>query len=82
MLPAVTDAEAVRSFVRREFLFDDQATLGDDDVLFPDVMDSLGIMELVDFLERECGVKIGEDDLGVDNFRTIRAITGLVDRKR
>jgi acyl carrier protein len=77
----VLDIEAVRSFVRREFLFDADAQLADDDPLFPDVIDSLGVMELVDFIEREYRITVEEDELLVDNFRSLSAIASLVDRK-
>ena len=50
--------------------------------LFPDVIDSLGVMEVVAFVEEKYGVEIDEDDLLVDNFRSLEAIGSLVDRKR
>jgi acyl carrier protein len=77
----MADIEPVRSFIRREFLFDSDAKLGDDDPLFPDVIDSLGVMELVDFIEREYSITIEEAELLVDNFRSLAAISSLVDRK-
>jgi acyl carrier protein len=78
----MADTDALRDFIRRQFLFDDSAQLGDDDPLFPDVIDSLGVMEVVDFVEERFGVDIGEDDLLADNFRSLTAIASLVDRKR
>ena len=44
--------------------------------------DSLGGMEVVDFVEEKYGVSIEEDDLLADNFRSLTAIASLVDRKR
>jgi acyl carrier protein len=76
----MADPEPLRDFIRRQFLFDEGAQLGDDDPLFPDVIDSLGVMEVVDFVEERYGVSIGEDDLLADNFRSLAAITALVDR--
>jgi acyl carrier protein len=77
----MADIEPVRTFVRREFLFSADAPLADDDALFPDVIDSLGVMEVVDFIEQQYGIAIDEDELLVDNFRTLQAISSLVDRK-
>jgi acyl carrier protein len=74
--------EPVRTFVRRQFLFDGDAPLADDDPLFPDVIDSLGVMELVTFIEEEYGITVDEDELLVDNFRSLNAIGSLVARKR
>ena len=78
----MADTDALRDFIRRQFLFDESAQLGDDDPLFPDVIDSLGVMEVVDFVEEKYGVGIEEDDLLADNFRSLTAIASLVDRKR
>jgi acyl carrier protein len=77
----MADIEPVRTFVRREFLFSADAPLADDAALFPDVIDSLGVMEVVDFIEQHYGIAIDEDELLVDNFRTLQAISALVDRK-
>ncbi len=78
----MADLEPVRSFVRKEFLFDADASVGDADPLMPDVIDSLGVMEVVSFIEEHYGVEVAEDELLVDNFRTFEAIGGLIDRKQ
>ena len=78
----MADTAPLREFIRRQFLFDEGAQLGDEDPLFPDVIDSLGVMEVVDFVEEKYEVSIDEDDLLADNFRSLEAIASLVDRKR
>ncbi|MDQ3933903.1 MAG: acyl carrier protein [Actinomycetota bacterium] len=77
----MADTEPLRAFIRRQFLFDESAPLGDDDPLFPDVIDSLGVMEVVDFVEQQYGVSVEEEDLLADNFQTLTAIAALVDRR-
>jgi acyl carrier protein len=76
----MADIEPLRAFIRKQFLFDEQAQLGDEDPLFPDVIDSLGVMEVVDFVEERYKVDIGEDDLLADNFRSLKAIDSLIER--
>jgi acyl carrier protein len=78
----MADIEPLRDFIRRQFLFDEGASLGDGDPLFPEVIDSLGVMEVVAFLEEKYDVSIEEDDLLADNFRSLDAMSGLVDRKQ
>jgi acyl carrier protein len=77
----VPDTEPLHKFIRREFLYDDNAALTDDQPLFPDVIDSLDIMTLVDFLEETYGIELDVDELTADNFGTVRAVTELVGRK-
>ena len=78
----MADIEPLRTFIRKQFLFNEEAELGDTDALFPDVIDSLGVMEVVDFVETTYGVEISEDELLADNFRSLEAISALVDRNR
>lgn len=46
------------------------------------IIDSLGIMKLVEFVENTFSVKIGDDDLIPENFETLDDVTKLVDAKR
>lgn len=78
----MVDIEPLRRFIRQQFLFDKEAALADDQALFPDVIDSLGVMELADFVEATYSVQIGEDELLADNFSSLAAIAALVERKR
>jgi acyl carrier protein len=54
----------------------------DDDLLAGDVIDSLGISELITFLESEYRITVDDSDLDPENFRTLRKIVALVDSKR
>ena len=53
-----------------------------DSLIDTGVIDSLGIMKLVQFIERELRVSIGDDELLPENFDTITAIERLLDAKR
>jgi len=54
----------------------------DSDMLAGGVIDSLGITELIGFLEREYGIKVEDDDIDAENFRSIQSIVAFVERKR
>jgi acyl carrier protein len=45
------------------------------------VIDSLGMMNLISLLEGEFGIDIDDGDVVPSNFRTIRDIAGLVESK-
>ncbi len=45
------------------------------------VIDSLGMMNLISLLEGEFGVDIDDGDVVPSNFRTIKDIAGLVESK-
>jgi acyl carrier protein len=73
---------SVHQFIRKNFLFDDKATLGDDQSLLGSgVVDSTGILELISFLEDTCSVKFNDSELVADNFDTINRIATFVTGK-
>ena len=54
----------------------------DDDNLFEmGYVNSLLAMEMVLFVESEFSIKIGNEDLNLDNFKSVNAIAQLIDRK-
>jgi methoxymalonate biosynthesis acyl carrier protein len=77
----VVDTEPMRGFIRQRILFDDNAELSDDQEIFPGIVDSLGVLDLAEFVEKTYGVKIEDDELLVDNFHSLAAIAALVERK-
>ncbi len=69
----------VHQFIRKNFLFDDTAQLGDDQSLLGSgVVDSTGILELISFLEETCRVKFEDSDLVADNFDSINKISAFI----
>ena len=75
-------ADRIKDFIKQEILFEDaNATLDDDTPLLAGIMDSLGLMQLVVFLEEEFDVEIDDADMTADHFRTISDIQELVNEK-
>ena len=69
----------------REFLgqFFRQHDLKDDEDIFATgFVNSLFVMQLVLFVEKDLGVAVSDEDLEFDNFRSIDAIAAFVARKR
>ena len=72
----------IRDFITTEIMFEDSAaSLTDEMPLLGSVMDSLGLMQLIAFLEEEFSVEIDDADVTVDNFRTVGDIERLVTAK-
>jgi methoxymalonate biosynthesis acyl carrier protein len=53
----------------------------DDDIFSLGFVNSLFAMQLVMFVEKEFKLKVHDDDLLIDNFRTVNAVMELVQRK-
>ncbi|MDQ3974583.1 MAG: acyl carrier protein [Actinomycetota bacterium] len=54
---------------------------GDYPLIDNDVLDSMGIFQVVTFVEDEYGIEVDDEDLVPDNFATLDAIARLVDGK-
>ena len=56
--------------------------LGDEDDIFKlGFVTSMFALQLVTFLEREFKISIENEDLELDNFRSVRALSSMVSRK-
>jgi methoxymalonate biosynthesis acyl carrier protein len=54
----------------------------DEDIFALGFVNSLFAMQLVTFVEKEFEISIENEDLDLDNFRTINTLTGLIERKK
>ena len=74
---------ALRAQIVEDLFFGDEETeiAGDAD-LFELGVDSLGINRLVVFIERRFRVRIGDDEIVAENFRTLEALVTLVQKAR
>jgi methoxymalonate biosynthesis acyl carrier protein len=53
----------------------------DEDIFASGLVNSLFAMQLVLFLEKDFSIKVENEDLDYDNFRTLNAIVAFIDRK-
>jgi acyl carrier protein len=72
----------IREFISGELMFEDKtAALTEDTPLLGGVIDSLGLMQLISFIEEEFDVAIDDAEVTTDNFRTVADIEQLVAQK-
>ena len=75
--------DAIREYIIQEMLKGKSISeLWDDDQLVESgIIDSLGIMSLLSFVEEKFAIQIQGEDLIPDNFESINSIAALVDRQ-
>ena len=72
----------IREFIEREILVDAGiASVEVDTPLLRGLIDSLGLMQLVLFLEEDFGITIDDTEVVPDHFRTVGTISRLVELK-
>lgn len=76
--------EQLRGFILENYLFtDDQSALEDDDsFLDKGIIDSTGILELIDFMEENFKVKVEDDEMIPDNLDSINNIVQFMSAKK
>lgn len=74
----------VRQFLEENFLYmRPDFVLGDDDRLLErGIIDSMGVAEMVTFIEDEFGIKTSDEDISEANLGSLRAIGRFVAQKR
>jgi acyl carrier protein len=70
----------VRAFIEQEFLYmRPGVVLGDDDSLLrTGVLDSMGVLEVMQFLDDTFGVSPADDEITESNLGSLRAISRFV----
>ena len=73
----------IRDFLIENFLFGDSAPLTDDVMSLLDngIMDSVGVMELVGFLEGDMGLEIEDAELVPENLDSVDNLVAFVTKK-
>lgn len=69
----------------RDFLakyFKDYDLKDDEDIFSLGFVNSLFAMQIVLFVEQQMGISVSNDELELDNFRTINAMTNLIMSKK
>jgi acyl carrier protein len=78
----VTILDRVRSFVTTNFYVPDPASLKDDASLIDaGIVDSTGVMEIVQFMESELGLKVADAEIVPENVDSISRIVAFAERK-
>ena len=65
----------LRSFISQRVTY---AVADNDSLIETGQFDSIGILELVAFIEKEFGVRFEDEDISSENFASIQSVAGLV----
>jgi len=82
-MPADATVARIRDFILNQFPLARKRGIGDGDPLLGHgILDSLGILEVVGFVEREFGITVADEELLPESFESIASIARFVDGKR
>lgn len=76
--------QAIRDFIAQNFLFSDKGFTYSDEASFLEegIIDSLGIIELVAFVEKTFAISVADSDLLPTNFDSVSKLSSFVTSKQ
>jgi len=81
-LSDATTSDVIRKFILQQFPLAREKSIGNDDSLLHDgLIDSMGTLDVVMFLEERYQLVLEDDDLVMENFATISTLTRLVESR-
>jgi acyl carrier protein len=73
--------EQIRNFVCKT-TFSDPLKIKDSTLLFDEgIFDSMGLLNLISFIEQDFSIKVADSELDASNFGSIDAIASFLERK-
>jgi acyl carrier protein len=75
-------ASVLRKFLLERFPLARRRNISDEeDLLEKGIIDSLGVLEIVNFLQQEFSLVVEDDDLTPENFKSVVSIAAFVERR-
>lgn len=80
----MTLEQSLKAFIEENLLRDqtNKTVTYEEELVERGVIDSMGLMNLIAFLEERAGVRVPDDEVMLENFATINDIVKTVDRLR
>ena len=72
--------EKILNWIKEELFWDGDVDL-DISLLDQGIIDSLGVLNLVEFLEKEFNIKIGDDEVTPENLGSINLMVKFIEKK-
>lgn len=67
------------TFIQSELLNDQQSITAEEDLLISGLVDSIGVMRLVGFIEKNLEITIPPKDVTLENFGNVNTIVSYLD---
>jgi acyl carrier protein len=76
--------QQIKTYIAENFMFSSNGFELDEDESFLDagVVDSLGVLELVTFVEETFGVQVSDEEIVPDNFDSVNNLAAYIGRKQ
>ena len=74
--------ERLARYIATDLLNQQDLVIGEDEELLTSgLLDSLSVMSLIHFIEEDLGIQVPAEDVVIENFASLRAIDGYLERR-
>jgi len=73
--------QEIRAFIVASFLSGNGERLRDDDLLLGEVIDSTGVLELVNFIQERFAMTVDDEDVNPENLASVNSLVSYVAKK-
>lgn len=73
--------EKIRHFIIKSSYVSEETVKDDTLIFMQGILDSMGFINLINFLEESFSLKVNDNDLVETNFESVNAIAGFVTKK-
>lgn len=73
--------EALKKFIKETFMFGEGELNCDTPLFESGIIDSMGFIKLLAFLEKNCGISLDMSEITMENFKTIDGICEKISLK-
>ena len=75
--------DRLRCYIARDLMDADEESLSDDaDLLNDNLIDSIGVMSLMTFIEDEFDIHVPPEDVTIEHFSSVNTIHAYLERRR
>ncbi len=73
--------EKIRNFILENFMFGEKSLKDNDQLFESGIIDSLGFIKLLTFVEKTFNISINMSEITIDKFSTINGIIATIESK-
>lgn len=79
----MTETAIIKNFIVENFLYgEDNGFTNDASLLDFGIVDSTGILQIITYVEKEFGIRVGDDEVLPENFDSIIKICTYIGKKQ
>ena len=78
----MNEMQLLKKFLQENIFFSDEDFADDQQLIDTGMIDSISIVKVIIFMEKNFGISFEEEDMDPENFETLRAMLATIEMKK